>query len=33
MNDMRQEPSSAAGNGVSVVLISFNEEKRIGACL
>ena len=33
MNGTRQEPSSAAGAGVSVVLISFNEEKRIGACL
>jgi (heptosyl)LPS beta-1,4-glucosyltransferase len=33
MNGIRRELSGVAGPGVSVVLISFNEEKRIGACL
>ena len=33
MNGMGKGPSGANGSGVSAVLISFNEEKRIGPCL
>jgi (heptosyl)LPS beta-1,4-glucosyltransferase len=33
MNGTLPEAPSAAAPGISVVLISFNEEKRIGACL
>jgi (heptosyl)LPS beta-1,4-glucosyltransferase len=33
MSDQLSDASGAAGSGVSVVLISLNEEKRIGACL
>lgn len=33
MNVMRSDSSGVSGSGVSAVLISLNEEKRIGACL